>query len=76
LYTANTQYSLTKSGKLLNKVFVCLQEYADTFGVFVQKDTDELLKLCKIYHIIGIIQIILISLFFGGIIFDFFVVIY
>lgn len=44
-YTA--QYSLTKSGKLLNKVFVCLQEYADTFGVRVQKDIDELLKLCK-----------------------------
>lgn len=44
-YTA--QYSLTKSGKLLNKVFVCLQEFSDNFGVRVQKDVDELLKLCK-----------------------------
>jgi hypothetical protein len=44
-YTA--QYSLTKSGKLLNKVFVCLQEFSDNFGVRVQKDVDELLELCK-----------------------------
>ena len=29
-YTA--QYSLTKFGKLLDKVFVCLQEPGDTFG--------------------------------------------
>lgn len=28
-------------------MFVCLQEYADTFGVRVQKDVDDLLKLCK-----------------------------
>lgn len=44
-YTA--QYSLTKSGKLLNKVFICLQEFTDKFGVRVQKEVDELIKLCK-----------------------------
>lgn len=41
-YTA--QYSMTKSGKLLNKVFVCLQEPGDTFGVHVQAEVNELLK--------------------------------
>lgn len=41
------QYSLTKSGKLLNKVFVCLQEFADSFEAHVQKDVDDLLKLCR-----------------------------
>lgn len=45
LYTA--QYSMTKSGKLLNKVFVCLQEFIDSFALRVQKDVNELLKLCK-----------------------------
>lgn len=45
LYTA--QYSLTKSGKLLNKVFVCLQEPGDTFGVRVKQEVDKLLTLCK-----------------------------
>jgi hypothetical protein len=44
-YTA--QYSLIQSGKLLNKVFVCLQEPGDMFGVRVQREVDELLKLCK-----------------------------
>lgn len=44
-YTA--QYSLTKSGKLLDKVFVCLQKPGDTFGVHVKKEVDELLNLCK-----------------------------
>lgn len=43
-YTA--QYSMTKSGKLLNKVFPCLQETSDYFGVRIQKDV-ELLQLCK-----------------------------
>ncbi|KAL6417971.1 hypothetical protein ACFW04_011769 [Cataglyphis niger] len=32
------KYSMTKFGKLLNKVFVCLQEFTDSFGVRVQKD--------------------------------------
>ncbi|XP_025156211.1 uncharacterized protein LOC112588977 [Harpegnathos saltator] len=44
-YTA--QYSVTQSGKLLNKMFVCLQETSDTFGVRVQKEVDALLLLCK-----------------------------
>lgn len=44
-YTA--QYLLTKSGKVLDKVFVYLQEPGDTFGVRVKKEVDELLKLCK-----------------------------
>lgn len=44
-YTA--QYSITQSGKLLPKVFVCLQEFADSFGVRVQKDVDDLLKICR-----------------------------
>lgn len=44
-YTA--QYLLTKSRKLLDKVFVCLQEPGDTFGIRVKKEVDELLKLCK-----------------------------
>ncbi|XP_032675579.1 uncharacterized protein LOC116846167 isoform X2 [Odontomachus brunneus] len=46
-HTYTVQYSLTKSGKLLNKVFVCLQEYSDSFGVRVQKEIDTLLQLCK-----------------------------
>lgn len=49
-YTA--QYSLTKSGKLLEKVFVCLQEPGDTFGVRVKKEVDELLQLCKNVNIV------------------------
>ncbi|XP_025154118.1 uncharacterized protein LOC112588423 [Harpegnathos saltator] len=44
-YTA--QYSVTQSGKLLNKVFVCLQKTSDIFGVRVQKEIDALLLLCK-----------------------------
>ncbi|XP_076545771.1 LOW QUALITY PROTEIN: uncharacterized protein LOC117611086 [Osmia lignaria lignaria] len=44
-YTA--QYSLTKSGKLLPKVFVCLQESGDAFGVRVKAEVNEILKLCK-----------------------------
>jgi len=39
-YTA--QYSLIKSGILLDKVFVCLQESGDTFGVRVIEEVDEL----------------------------------
>lgn len=38
-YTA--QYSLTKSGKILDKIFVCLQEPGDIFGVRVKKEVDE-----------------------------------
>ncbi|KYN30363.1 hypothetical protein ALC56_15339 [Trachymyrmex septentrionalis] len=44
-YTA--RYSLTKSGILLDKVFVCLQESGDTFEVRVKEEVDELLKLRK-----------------------------
>lgn len=44
-YTA--QYSLTMSGKLLDKVLFVLQELGDTFGVRIKKEVDELLTLCK-----------------------------
>lgn len=44
-YTA--QYSITNSGKLLPKVFLCLQEFADSFGVRMQKNVDDLLKICR-----------------------------
>lgn len=42
-YSYIAQYFITKSGKLLNKTFVCLQESADSFGVHVQEDVDGLL---------------------------------
>jgi hypothetical protein len=32
---------------LLDKVFICLQESGDTFGVRIKKEIDELLKICK-----------------------------
>ncbi|KAL6416504.1 hypothetical protein ACFW04_013408 [Cataglyphis niger] len=41
------QYLMTKSDKLLNKIFVCLQEFTDSFRMRVQEDVDELLKLYK-----------------------------
>ena len=41
-YSYTAQYSLTKSGILLDKVFVCLQESGDTFGVRVIEEVDEL----------------------------------
>ena len=39
-YTA--QYSLTCSGKLIPKVFICLQETGDKFGPIIQKQVDAL----------------------------------
>ena len=44
-YTA--QYTLTTSGKLVPRVFVCLQETKNEFGPIVQKRVDSYTKLFK-----------------------------
>jgi len=47
-YTA--QYALTLSGKLLPKVFICLQEVTGKFGPRVQKEVDEwMTKYTNVY---------------------------
>ncbi|XP_032685212.1 uncharacterized protein LOC116850716 [Odontomachus brunneus] len=47
-YTA--QYAMTLSGKLLPKVFICLQEVTGKFGPRVQKEVDEwMAKYTNVY---------------------------
>ena len=51
-HTYTVQYSITASGRLLPKVFVCLQEISGNFGPRISNHMENLLQKCKNIYII------------------------